>query len=278
MRLIDCHAHLWQAGRGFGWIRPGSAHYRTFTVDDLERSGAGLELAGSILVEASRGDRGETLALRELRLRRPDLVAGYVGNLEVYEGLAPEIVEQLFTAARPNGMRLGRADDRELLPVLAKLGVTLDLNLIGHALGTAAELASRHPELTVVVNHLGNPGNLRTDDLTGWERELRLAARQPGVMLKISGLLTQQHGVPDQQVVDLVERVVDVFGPQRCVVGSDWPICLPRGTRADSLSLAERGLGRLSEPERAQVLHHTAVRAYRLDGSLAGTTYVIDSC
>lgn len=278
MRLIDCHAHLWDAGRGFGWIRPGSAHYRTFTIDDLERSGAGLELAGSILVEASRGDRGETLALRELRLRRPDLVAGYAGNLEVYEGLAPEVFEQLLTEARPNGMRLGRPCAPELLQVLAKLGVTLDVNLRDHALGTAAELATRHPELTIVVNHLGNPGNLRTDDLTGWEHELQLAAKQPGVLLKISGLLTQQHGVPDQQVVDLVERAVDAFGPERCVVGSDWPICLPRGSRADSLGLAERGLGRLSGAERAQVLHHNAVRAYRLDGNLDGAAYVIDSC
>jgi L-fuconolactonase len=264
MRLIDCHAHLWQAGRGFGWIRPGSEHDKTFTIDDLERSGSGLNLAGSILVEASRGDRGETLALRELRLHRPDLVAGYVGNLKVYEGAAPEEFERLLIEARPNGMRLGgpgrpRSHEVTLLPVLAKLGVALDLNLLGGALDAAAALARQHPSLTIIVNHLGNPDN----DLVTWDRELHLAAAQPNVLLKISGLLTQPG-----KVADLVERAVDAFGPARCLLGSDWPICLPRGSRADSLALARRGLGRLSAGEQAQVLHHNAVRAYRLDGEL----------
>ncbi|WP_427884688.1 amidohydrolase family protein [Kribbella sp. GL6] len=253
MRLIDCHAHLWDAGRGFPWIRPGSEHYRTFTIDDLERSGEGLELAGTVLVEASRGDRGETLALRELRAERPELVAGYVGNLQVYEDAVPEEFEELMVEARPNGMRLGGAGQVALLPVLEKLGITLDLNLAG-ALGTAAELAARHEGLTIVVDHLGSPGAV--DD---WRRELRLAAARPGVMLKVSGLLTQRP-----EAAELVEEAVEAFGPGRCVVGSDWPICVPRGSRADSLSLSLRGLGGLSDDERAQVLHGNAVRAYRL--------------
>ncbi|MGW7680343.1 amidohydrolase family protein [Kribbella sp. NPDC054772] len=283
MRLIDCHAHLWHSGHGFGWIKPGSAHDKTFTVSDLDRSGDGLDLAGSILVEASRGDRGETLALRELRLTRPDLVAGYVGNLKVYEGIAPSAFARLLTEAGPNGMRLGgpglpEPHETRLLPVLAELGVTLDLNLLTDALGAAAALAQAHPGLTVVVNHLGNPPNLRTGDLTEWERGLRLAAREPGVLLKISGLLTQQNGVPLERVAKLVERAVDAVGPERCLVGSDWPICLPRGSRADSLELACSGLARLTADERALVLHGTAVRAYRLAGNLLEGTNVIDTC
>lgn len=266
MRLIDCHAHLWEAGRGFEWIRPGSVHYKTFTLDDLEHSGAGLELTGTVLVEASRGDRGETLTLRELRLRRPDLVAGYVGNLKVYSGTSAEEFEELMVGARPNGLRLGgpgrpEAHEVALLPVLDKLGITLDLNLLTDALGTAAELAERHPGLTIVVDHLGNPGS---GDLDGWERQLRLAAARPSVLLKISGLLTQQSGAPRTQVAALAERAVAAFGPERCLVGSDWPICLPRGTRAESLDLALRGLGELTGAEQAQVLHDNAVRAYRL--------------
>jgi L-fuconolactonase len=266
MRLIDCHAHLWQAGHGFPWIRPGSEHYRTFTLDDLEHSG--VEVAGTVLVEASRGDRGETLALRELRATRPDLVAGYVGNLQVYEDAVPEEFEELMVEARPNGLRLGGAVQEALLPVLEKLRITLDVNLPANALATATKLAERFPGLTIVVDHLGNPRELDV-----WERELQPAAARPNVLLKISGLLTQPP-----EVAGLVERAVEAFGPERCLVGSDWPICLPRGSRADSLGLALRGLGGLSDDERAQVLHGNAVRAYRLDGNLARETLVIDSC
>lgn len=68
--MIDCHVHLWDPAAGFPWIRPGSEHHHTFGEGDLERSGAGLGLAGAVLVEASRGDAGETMALSELRRRR----------------------------------------------------------------------------------------------------------------------------------------------------------------------------------------------------------------
>ncbi|MGZ0148010.1 amidohydrolase family protein [Kribbella sp. WER1] len=259
MRVIDCHAHLWQAGHGFPWIRPGSEHYRTFTIDDLERSG--VEVAGTVLVEASRGDRGETRVLRDLRTEHPDLVAGYVGNLQVYEDAVPEEFEELMVEARPNGMRLGGAGQTALLPVLEKLGITLDINLSRSALGTAADLAEQFPGLTIVVDHLGNPGGLDAGELDRWRRELQQAATRSNVLVKISGLLTQQHPAPPA----LVERVVEVLGPGRCLVGSDWPICLARGSRAESLEVSVEGLGGLSDDERAEVLHGTAVRAYRLE-------------
>ncbi|MFF3532378.1 amidohydrolase family protein [Streptomyces sp. NPDC002466] len=276
MSVIDCHAHLWNPGEGFGWIRPGSAHHRAFSALDLAESGAGCEPAGTVLVEAGRGDAGETLALRELRLRHPDLIAGYVANLQVHGEAGPHRLRALLDesdGARPNGMRLsGPAWEqtpesaRELVPVLAGAGVALELNLGGGALRTAAEVAAEHPGLTVVVDHLGNPPNLRTGDPGDWYRDAERAAALPNVVVKISGLLTQQHGVPADRVDRLVRHVTDAFGPARCLVGSDWPICLPRGSRADSLAAVRRGIAHLSEGRRREVLHTTAARVYGLRG------------
>ncbi|MBB2915345.1 L-fuconolactonase [Streptosporangium becharense] len=272
--MIDCHAHLWDPSGGYPWIRPGSPHFTTFTVDDLAASGAGLELSGTILVEASRGDAGEILLLRDLRLRHPDLILGYVGNLNVHADLPPSSFRELMGETRPNGMRLGGASweatpasARALIPVLADLGAALELNLHVDALRAAAEVAGRHPALTVIVDHLGNPANLLTGDVSGWREQVRRAARVPNVIMKISGLLTQQHGVPHKRVAELAGHAVESFGPDRCVVGSDWPICLPRGSRADSLRLSERGLAGLTADERARVLTATASRVYNLDGA-----------
>ncbi|MFF9349024.1 amidohydrolase family protein [Streptomyces sp. NPDC014734] len=275
MSVIDCHAHLWNPGEGFGWIRPGAEHHRTFSVPDLEESGAGCEVTGTVLVEASRGDRGETSALRGLRLLRPDLVAGYVGNLHVHGEDGAHRFRALLDAwgdTRPNGMRVGGrtwADTPEkargLVPVLAETGVVLELNLADAALRTAAEVASRHPALTVVVDHLGNPPNLRTEP-TQWYRDVEHAAALPNVVVKISGLLTQQHGVPGAGIARLVRHVADAFGPARCLVGSDWPICLPRGSRAASLAAARSGIAHLSDGERQEVLHGTPARVYGLRG------------
>ncbi|MEV5604578.1 amidohydrolase family protein [Streptomyces sp. NPDC052299] len=273
--MIDCHVHLWDPDRGFPWIKPGSEHHRVFGEGDLDRSGAGIGLAGAILVEASRGDVGETRALRRLRLRRPDLVAGYVANLHVHgsDGAGPfRALLHAWGASRPNGMRLGGTSwtdtpeaARALVPVLAEEGVALQLNLHQGALGAAAEVAARHPELKVVVDHLGNPPHLRTPEVGEWYRDIERAAGEAGVVVKISGLLTQQYGAPPQRVAHMVRHVVDTLGPDRCLIGSDWPICMPRGSRAESLAMSGLGLAHLTDDQRARLLQTTPVRVYGLD-------------
>lgn len=273
--MIDCHVHLWDPAGGFPWIQPGSEHHRSFGEGDLERSGAGLGLAGAILVEASRGDAGETRTLRELRLRRPDLVAGYVANLHVHGADGPGPFRALlheWGGSRPNGMRLGGASwadtpeaARALVPVLAEEGAVLQLNLHQGALRSAVDVTARHPELKVVVDHLGNPPDLRTPEVGEWYRDIERAAEVTGVVVKISGLLTQQHGAPPQRIAHLVRHVVDTLGPDRCLIGSDWPICLPRGSRADSLATSRLGLAHLTDGLRDRVRHTTAVRVYGLD-------------
>ncbi|WP_327170424.1 amidohydrolase [Streptomyces sp. NBC_01336] len=273
--MIDCHVHLWDPAGGFPWIKPGSEHHHPFGEGDLERSGAGLGLAGAILVEASRGDAGETRTLRELRLRRPDLIAGYVANLHVHGADGPGPFRALlheWGASRPNGMRLGGTSwtdtpeaARALVPVLAEEGVVLQVNLHQGALGAAADVTERHPELKVVVDHLGNPPHLRTPEAGEWYRDIERAADATGVVVKISGLLTQQHGAPHQRIAHMLRHVVDTLGPDRCLIGSDWPICLPRGTRADSLTTSRLGLAHLTDDRRTRVLHTTPARVYGLD-------------
>nr|WP_281260242.1 amidohydrolase family protein [Nonomuraea indica] len=269
--VIDCHVHLWDVDGGYPWIQPGSLHHRTFTAADLAESGAGLELTGAILVEASRGDHGENVLLHDLRLRHPDLLLGHVGNLNSCADLGPSRFTELLAETRPNGMRLGGASwdatpasARALVPAMAARGVALELNLHHAAVPVAAGVAARHPGLTVVVDHLGNPPSLRTAGPGEWREQVRRAARVPNVIMKISGLLTQQHGVPGEQVADLVAHVVDAFGPDRCMVGSDWPICLSRGSRAASLRLARRGLRGVDDGELLRVLRTTAERVYGL--------------
>ncbi|MGW4399467.1 amidohydrolase family protein [Amycolatopsis nivea] len=256
--MFDCHAHLWDPAAGFPWIKPGSPHFRAYRAEDLEAAGTGLGITGTVLVEASRGDAGETLALRDLRRSHPGLIAGYVGNLHVCG--AAELRRLLAEPDAPNGMRIGGADwsatpadARALVPLLADAGLVLELNLHRHALRTAAEVALAHPTLTVVADHLGNPA-----DLAEWQQELHDAATVPNVAVKLSGLLTQPHGSPET-----ARQVLDAVGADRCVVGSDWPICVPRGTRADSLA---RSLEAVSPAEQDQILLSAPRRIYRLAG------------
>ncbi|WP_158602772.1 amidohydrolase family protein [Jiangella rhizosphaerae] len=270
--VVDCHVHLWDPARGFGWIRPGSPHHRAFGLDDLAASGRGTGVSVSVLVEASRGDAGETAALRAAARRRPDLIAGYVANLHCYAGRSPRQFAALLRrwgADGPVGMRAGGQTWADvppgvpaLLPVLAEHGVALELNLHADAVRTAAELAARHRDLVVVLDHLGNPPNVAFADPGGWLRDLAAAAAEPGVVVKVSGLLTQQRGAALEDVDRLVAAALDAVGPERCMIGSDWPICLPAGTRAASLAASARALDGLTADGRAMVRHGTALRVY----------------
>lgn len=268
--VVDTHVHLWDPARGFPWIRPGSPHHRAFTLDDLAVAGA--DVVASVLVEAARGDTGETAALRAAARRRPDLIAGYVGNLHGYAGRTPGRFAALLRRwgdGGPAGMRAGGASwadvppgARALLPVLADHGVALELNLHDGAVRTATELAGRHPGLVVVLDHLGNPPNVARADPGDWLRDLAAAGDRPGVVVKVSGLLTQQRGAAPGDVDALVAAVLDAVGPQRCMIGSDWPICLPAGSRAASLAAATRALDRLPADAATMVRRGTALRVY----------------
>lgn len=150
--------------------------------------------------------------------------------------------------------------------MLAEAGVALELNLHRGALAAAADVGSRHPGLTLVVDHLGNAPDPRTPEAGEWFRDVERAAASPNVVVKISGLLTQQHGLPPQRIAHMVRHVVDTLGPDRCLIGSDWPICLPRGSRADSLAVSRLGLSHLAADQLDRVLRTNAVRVYGLGG------------
>ncbi|WP_116946817.1 amidohydrolase family protein [Jiangella endophytica] len=272
--VVDCHVHLWDPALGFGWIRPGSPHHRPFALDDLAASAGGTGVVTSVLVEASRGDAGETAALRAAARRRPDLIGGYVGNLHCYAGRTPRQFAALLRRwgdARPVGMRAGGGTWADvppgvaaLLPVLADHGVVLELNMGAGAVRVGAELTERHPGLVVVLDHLGNPPNVAHADPGDWLNDLDAAAGRPNVVIKVSGLLTQQRGAAPADVDRLVAAALTAVGAQRCMIGSDWPICLPAGSRASSLTASARTLDDLCAEDRAMVRRGTALRVYGL--------------
>ena len=134
-------------------------------------------------------------------------------------------------------------------------------------LGDVPELALRHPGLAIVVDHLAKPP-LGTPRMSLWEELLRAAAERPNVYAKISGLNTM---VPTAvwSAADLepaIRVAVDAFGPERLVVGSDWPVALLNGDylqvwRETTVAI-ERIAGRGAA---AQIMTTTPEKLYRLE-------------
>ena len=145
-------------------------------------------------------------------------------------------------------------------------GLAYDLLIRPRELPAALTTARRHPELRFVVDHLAKPRIAGGPADPEWEAGLAPLAELPNVFCKLSGMVTEADW-RNWRPVDLqpyVEKVLAWFGPDRCMFGSDWPVCLLAARYAQVLAALEPALKGLEEASRAKVLGGTAEEFYRL--------------
>jgi predicted TIM-barrel fold metal-dependent hydrolase len=134
-----------------------------------------------------------------------------------------------------------------------------------HQLPQATELAARSPDVPVVLEHLGLPNPGEDPDLRTWRAGIRALAELPHAYAKLSAfsLLGTPHG--GARVHEVVEALLDAFGPARCMFGSNFPVERLGGDFPALYELMRSAIDHLSEDERAEVLSETARRFYRLE-------------
>lgn len=274
---IDAHLHLWR-------FRPGElpaelegheALRRDFLPRELEPELDLHGLDGCVAVQAVPG-RNETRWLLELCADFP-FVRGVVGWIDLLDGeLDAEL--DLFTA-HPcfRGLRLSLSEEQDgaLLEsealaaasaLLSRRRLTCDLSVPSALLAPAAAFAARHPALSVVLDRLSPPPTSRPAALRGWAGELRRLAARPNASCKISGLVGSadwERWTPEELRPPL-EIALELFGPERLLFGSDWPICRLSADYAAVVQLALDFAGELSPTERARFLGGNAARFYHL--------------
>jgi len=229
--LIDSHVHVWDpAVNEYRWLSGELA--RPYLPDEY-RAGA-PQTTGVIFVEAEAGD-----SLSEAHwvasLDWPELL-GIVAQAPLERGAAvADPLERLRGSDRVVGIRRQLQDEPISffdhpgllagLRVLARTGLPFDACVRHSQLPALTALLAQVPELPVVLDHLGKPPVAWGDDGT-WARELRALAALPQVRVKLSGLAPE--GSPDRPVRDQAREWLltglDAFGPERCMLGSDWPV------------------------------------------------------
>jgi L-fucono-1,5-lactonase len=278
---VDAHHHLWDpARRAYPWMDESvAAIRRPFGVADLDAAAGPEAFEATIAVQAVSSVE-ETEELLDAAAV-PGRVAGVVGWVDLAD---PEVAATLAgLRARPGGRALvgvrhqvhDEPDpdwllrDRVLdgLAAVAAAGLVYDLLVRERELPAARAVAQRLPELTLVVDHLAKP-RIREAAMDPWAGELAALARHPNVACKVSGLVTEADwdAWTPTQLVPYVGHAVDVFGPERLLFGSDWPVCLLAAGYAEVVAAATEALGRagLGPAEREAVLGANARRLYRL--------------
>lgn len=270
---IDAHHHLWTLARGdYGWLTPALAPiYRDFSLSDLAPHLARSGIEGTILVQAAPTE-AETMFMLGLT-ETAEVVRGVVGWIDFdADDAAARIdalaAERLLVGLRP--MVQDMADDDWLLrPGLAPLltsmtrhGLVFDALVLPRHLPRLLEVIDRHDDLQFVLDHCAKP-HIRTGDIAVWKRDIANVAERPNIVCKLSGLVTEAGS--GWQLADLrpaVDHVLDCFGPQRLLWGSDWPVLNLAGDYERWLKASETLLADLSPDEKAAIFGGNAARIY----------------
>ncbi|WP_037488216.1 amidohydrolase family protein [Sphingomonas phyllosphaerae] len=233
---IDAHHHLWRYDEAaFGWIDPGSAIARDFNPEMLTGALATRKIAGAIAVQARQVPE-ETQMLLDAATNCA-AICGVVGWIDLR---ADDIAERLAADAAPLlvGYRHIVQDEPDAdfllgdefvrgVGALAARGLSYDLLVDHRQLATVPAFLDRVGAGRFVLDHAAKPA-IAAGGWQPWAERLRAAAACPGVMCKVSGLVTEADHVGWS--ADDLERYLDhvfaSFGPERLMWGSDWPVCL----------------------------------------------------
>ena len=156
----------------------------------------------------------------------------------------------------------------EASPRSSDAGLAFDLLVRTAELPAAIETVRRQPEVRFVVDHLAKPP-IQTGDADAWARGLAALADSPNVTCKLSGLVTEADWTAWRSagLSEYHRRAIEWFGAERCMFGSDWPVCLLAAEYGDVLALLVEALCRPSVSANAR--RFSAVPLYGRTGCRA---------
>lgn len=272
--MIDAHFHVWRLARAdYGWLTPAlGAIHRDVEVAHWRALAAPLGIRGGVLVQAAP-TAAETDFLLRIAENEPD-VLGVVGWTDLLAADAPARVAALAARPKLKGLRPMLQDiadpDWILQPALAPAleamaehGLVFDALVRALHLPRVRELARRHPALRIVVDHAAKPA-IAQAEWQPWADELRRFADETGATCKLSGLLTEAGG---KDVGPWMRHLLDTFGPQRLLWGSDWPVLELAGRYDAWLQLCRQLAASLGDTEQQALFGGNARRVYRLETS-----------
>ena len=275
---IDAHVHFWRySADDYGWIDDSMALLRRdFLPEDATREmrAAGIDACVAVQV---RQTLEETRWLLKLAGEQP-FIAGVVGWVDLraddleaqLEALTvdPKLVGiRHIVQAEPDDFLLGDAFRRGVAR-LARHGLAYNILVYARQLPAAIGFAAALPDQRLVLDHLGKP-DIRAGAFDGWRRDLDRLAAFPNVCAKLSGLVTEadwRHWT----IEDLhryINAALDSFGPERLMIGSDWPVCTVAGGYRDVLDVIRTAIAGRPPADQDAVLGRTAQRFWNLDVS-----------
>jgi predicted TIM-barrel fold metal-dependent hydrolase len=291
--VVDAHHHIWRQSdlpwlqgptvpRIFGDYEPIK---RDYAMEEFLDDVAGSGIVRSVYVQTNwpKARAVDEVAWVQAEADRTGWPHAIVGFVDFLDESAPDVMarqalfplmrgvrQQIHWHANPLyrfAERPDISDDpmfRRNLSYLAQRGWLFELQVFASQMVGAARLASSLPELTFVLEHAGMLEDRSPEGVRAWRDGMRRLAEQPNVHTKLSALGTFVRRNDPQHVEDVVGETLAIFGAERCVWGSNFPIEKLWTDYGSVLGAVRRSLSSLDEQDRRRVLAGNAVQLYRL--------------
>jgi L-fuconolactonase len=275
MMRIDAHQHFWRlAARQGAWPPPDlAAIHRDFEPGDLAPLLAAHGIAGTVAVQ-SLPEEADTHYLLDLADRH-DVIRAVVGWTDLKAPDAAERIARLASHPKLRGLRpmLQDLEDDAWIAdpavdagarAMAEHGLAFDALVLPRQLAPLLDFARRHPQLAIVIDHLAKPA-MGGAPPAQWHADLARLAGLPNVHCKLSGMVTE-IGVDwtVERLRPYVRTILDLFGPERILWGSDWPVLDLAASYRAWVGASEALLAHVPAAQREAIFGLNARKFYKL--------------
>ena len=269
---IDAHHHLWRVDRGdYHWMPDDGPLQEDYLADRLLPELADADIGGTILVQAAQ-TVDETRFLLD-QARDIDQVLGVTGWVDLERDDAMDTVAALATqgpmlAVRPmlhdldDPAWIARPAVIDNLRGLVAAGQRFEVLSFPEHLPAAYEALTAVPDLPAVIDHLSKP-SYNWDRDADWRVWMLRFAERPGTFCKLSGMVTEvETGWSAETFRPYAEFVLEAFGSDRVMFGSDWPVCRQAAEYGEVVELAQVLIDEVAPSAADAIWRTTAERFY----------------
>jgi predicted TIM-barrel fold metal-dependent hydrolase len=285
MHIVDAHQHLWDLDLfRYSWLSSVPSLNRSFRMRDYLAVADGLEVVKSVHLEADVDEPymlAETRHLLALAEQEDNPLEGIVACGRPESKGFQAYLDQIADQTRLRGIRRvlhTQPDELSQTPTfianvaaLSQYNLSFDICVLARQLPIAINLVSRCPDVSFILDHCGVP-QVKERLLDPWRAYISEVSKCENVVCKISGLVAYAN--PENWTTEdlrpYVEHVIDCFGWDRVMFGSDWPVCTLSASYKDWVTALQSITSSAGEQNRKKLFHDNAVRIYRLSAEAKG--------
>jgi L-fuconolactonase len=277
MARIDSHQHFWKFDPiRDSWITEEmNVIRRDFLPQDLLPVLQQNSFDGSVLVQSDQSEAENEFQLNNAS--QHEFIKGVVGWVDLLSPSVEERLQYYSQFKKMKGFRhvLQGEKDRAFMlqPVfmkgiglLRKYNFTYDILVFPNQLKHIQDFVKAFPDQPFVIDHIAKP-NIKDKKIDEWKKDMEAIAKFENVSCKISGMATEADWVnwKKQDFNPYIDTVIEAFGPDRILYGSDWPVCLVTGSYERILEIVEYYFSSFSPGEQELFFGGNAIKFYNLN-------------